>query len=469
MKIFLLNPPSPKNTEYVRVDRCMQKKSAWASSLWQPLSIMYAQAILDKNGYETILKDATAEQMKYKETLEFILKEKPDILVLNSAVPTIFNDCQIALDIKEKLPKIKTVIVGAPTYIIPEIIADYNLDYGIIGDSEYAILDIVQSNFSKFVVREIKNTKFIEHFIENLDEIPPPSLKHIHLEKYIMPFTKEKLMLVEPGRGCPFNCAFCIVPPLAKRRVRYRNPIKFVKELEKYYKGYKVKNFLFWTETATLNKKFMIKICQEIIRRGLKIKWMTTSRTDTVDEELLTIMKKAGCWLISYGIESCNQNILDIIDKGTSVESAKKAIEIAHRSGIKVMAHVIIGLPKQTKKSIQETVYWLIKNKVDYAQFYCAVPYKGTKLRAIAEQNNWIESNDPRKYEIDNAVMRNEFMSTKEIEEMREWAFSKFYLRPEKILKEIIDNKFNPFYISYFFKDGFHFFKHWVSIKKSHL
>ena len=94
MKILLLNPPSPKDADYVRVERCTQKKSVWGGSLWQPLSLLYAQAILDKNDYKTKLKDATAEEISFENVIDFVIKENPDFLVVNTAIPTILNDCK---------------------------------------------------------------------------------------------------------------------------------------------------------------------------------------------------------------------------------------------------------------------------------------------------------------------------------------------------------------------------------------
>lgn len=460
IKIVLINPPSPENTEYVRVERCMQKKSAWAGSLWQPLQLMYAQSILKKNGYKTKLKDATAERLNYQDAVNFVIQQNPDFLIVNTSIPTIHYDGKFVLEIKRKIGKIKTVACGIPCILLPSIIAKYNFDYAILGDIEYAILDIMRGQEKN--VKKFKNTKFVEHPVSDLNELPFPSLDDLDLDKYVIPFTKERLMLIDPGRGCPFNCIFCLVP-VTTNGVRYRKAEDFVDELERDFKEYNIKNFLFWIETATLNRKYMISICDEIIKRNLKIKWMAPSRVDTVDQELLNKMKEAGCWMISYGVESLNQRILDLSKKGTTVEQIKKSIIIAHKASLRVMAHVIIGLPGDSKEFFEKTFKFLIDNDVDYCQFYCAVPYWKTELRRIAEKNKWIESNDPRKYEIDTAVMRNENLSSEEIEELREYGFLKFYFRPSFIIKEVIRYKFNPIYLFNLLKDGLYFLKTWVS------
>jgi len=465
MKVLLLNPPSPDKKEYVRLERCMQKKSAWGGSLWQPLPLMYAQAVLDENGYETRLKDATAEGMNYHDTVNFVLEQNPDFLVVNTSIPTIHYDSKIALELKKKLPNLKTIAVGTPTLLIPSAVATYEFDFAIQGDVEYAILDIMMGK--ERISEKIKKTTFIEHQIDDLDKLPFPVLDDLNLDRYTIPFSRERLMLVNPGRGCPFNCIFCIVPSISGKKARYRNPQNFVDELERDYKKYNIKNFLFWTETITLNKKFLSSLCDKIIQRNLKIKWMVPSRVDTVYQELLQKMKDAGCWLISYGVESVDQKVLNLIKKGVNVRQIKKAVEMAHKVGIKVMGHVIIGLPGQTEQSIKKTIDWMIKNDVDYCQFYCAVPYWKTKLREIAENNNWIESNDPENYEIDKAVMHNEFLTSSRIEKLRKYAFFRFYFRPRVIVREITNYNFNLRYIANFFKDSLYFFRSWVFEKST--
>lgn len=464
MKILLFNPPSPEGTQYVRVERCMQKKSAWAGSLWQPMPLLYMSSYLKSKNYETLLVDAVAEGLTEDGAKELIRKQKPDILVLNTAVPTIEQDL-IYADYAKKLGII-IVGFGVPISTMQDIIGK-RIDFGIKGDPEYAILEIVKSveNNKKIDERYIVSEKpflLVFYPVEDLNNLPMPDLSDLKLDAYTLPFTRKKLMLVEPGRGCPWGCIYCLVPHLSGRKIRLRSPIKFVDELERDVKEYKIKDFLFWVETATFNKKNMVEICDEILKRGLKISWMTPSRVDCVDFELLKKMRKAGCWMISYGIESIEQDVLDNIQKGTTVEQMESAIKNTRAAGIKTMAHIIFGLPGQKKGVMEKTLDWLYKNNADYAQFYCAVPYWGTKLREIAEEKGWIETDDPTKYEIDNSVMHTDDLTSAEIMEMRETAFRKFYLRPKKIMQEIWWNKNNPRYILNLAKDGFYFLFNWV-------
>ena len=465
MRILLLNPPSPAGTQYVRVERCMQKKSAWAGSLWQPMPLLYVQSYLKSKGYsQTKLVDAVAEEMDTHKTIDLIKSFDPDVLVLNTAVPTVKNDLQFAEFAKTY--GIKVIAIGVPVTTIPEAF-NKKIDFGIRNDPEYATYDIVRNIETKKPIPKkfISATKpftMIYHPVENLNDLPIPDVSDLKLDAYTLPFTRKRLMLVEPGRGCPYGCIYCLVPHLSGRKLRLRDPVKFVDEIERDYNEYGIRNFLFWVESATFDQKNMIAICDEIIKRNLRINWMTPTRVDIVNPELLKKMHQAGCWMLSYGIESIEPEVLKIIQKGINVEQMENAIKWTRDVEIKVMAHIIFGLPGQTKETLNKTLDWLFKNKVDYAQFYCSVPYWGTQLRVIAEKKGWVESNDYSLYEIDKSVMHTDTLTSKEIEYMREIAFKKFYLRPSKIMSEIWENKTNPKYILNLAKDGMNFLFDWV-------
>ena len=207
-----------------------------------------------------------------------------------------------------------------------------------------------------------------------------------------------------------------------------------------------------------------MEFCGEIIKRKLKIRWMAPSRVDCVELEMLKKMKESGCWMLSYGIESVEQNVLDEMGKKIRIDQIAKAIELAHQAGIYVMGHLIFGLPGQKKDVLDKTINWLIEHKVDYAQFYCAVPYYGTELRKMAEKHGWVITNDQSLYEIDHAVMRNKDLTAAQIQQIREDAMRKFYFRPDFILKEVWKNKTNPERIIGLVRDGFTFLKEWIKV-----
>lgn len=460
MKILLLNPPSPTPVKYIRVDRCMQKNSSWAGTLWPPLPLLYIQSVLTHNGYEAKTIDAVALNYDHEKILRVVDKEKPDFIVINTGISSIKSDLSLSLEIKKHMPQAKIIVCGVPVTLMPRMVASFGVDYAVRGDPEYAVLDIIRN---KFKYKKINKTKFVEKKVKNLDDLPFPQLTDLNLDDYKMPFTRERLMIVNPIRGCPYKCIFCFTPFYSRGQVRYRSPKNFVDEIQRDHEEYKINNFIFWSETTTLDKKWMEEVSDEIIARNLKIRWMTPTRITAVDKKLLMKMKKAGCWLIAYGIECYDQHVLNTIKKNQTTKQIKKAIKMTKDVGIKIVANIILGLPGQTKKSFINTINFLVRNDVDYMRLHCATPFWGTELRKIAQKNGWIELNEPEFYETDIPTMRNEFLTTREIKLLREYAYLKFYYRLDRIFKELIGYIFKPFAIFGFFFDALYFIKKWIN------
>jgi radical SAM superfamily enzyme YgiQ (UPF0313 family) len=154
---------------------------------------------------------------------------------------------------------------------------------------------------------------------------------------------------------------------------------------------------------------------------------------DNVDPALLQLMARAGCWLIGYGIESGCQEVLDRANKKIDVATIKSAINMAHNAGITVVGHVIIGLPGDTEETIMRTIDFVTGSGLDFAQFYCAVPFPGSKLYDEAVGNNWLNSNDWSRFEQNQSVLSYPGLSSERIEMLRRLAIRRFYLKPRAI------------------------------------
>ncbi len=144
-----------------------------------------------------------------------------------------------------------------------------------------------------------------------------------------------------------------------------------------------------YADLFTVNREHVMGMCNLIIEKGIKINWTCNSRVDYVDEEMLAKMGKAGCWLISWGIESANEAILKRARKGYKKEQAFKALHWAHDAGIKNWGYFIIGLPGETEETIQETIDYAKQLPLDIALFHIAAPYPGTPFFYEVVENNW--------------------------------------------------------------------------------
>ena len=223
------------------------------------------------------------------------------------------------------------------------------------------------------------------------------------------------------------------------RKIRFRDPKKVVDEIEHSIKVYGAKGFYFEDDTFTTSPKHVAGICDEIMLRKIKVSWSCLGRADTMTEEMLKKMKKAGCYMIRCGIESSSQDILDRVKKGITIEQIAKAMKMAKKIGIKVHASYVLGLPGETKKTLEETIKFAIKLDNDYAQFGMAVPYPGTEMYDEAVKNGWLRAKNWSEFDAsENSVLEYQNLKAGEIVKAALSAHLKFYFRPDYMLKKLL-------------------------------
>jgi radical SAM superfamily enzyme YgiQ (UPF0313 family) len=191
-----------------------------------------------------------------------------------------------------------------------------------------------------------------------------------------------------------------------------------------------IRDFLFWSESFTLNRSYAFEVCEAILKRGLKTRWVANSRVDDVDPELLRLMKRAGCWVIGYGVEAGTDKSLKLMGKKVTVEHICRAIECTVDTGIGAVAHTIVGYPGETEADVMETIRFVKSLPLDFAQFYCATPFPGSPLFDEARREGWINTDDWSRFEQNRSVLDTQWLSADKVMELREKAFREFYLRP---------------------------------------
>ncbi len=448
MKILIINPPAYNKKDYIREGRCMQTKSSWAA-LWMPLSLCYIAAVLRKEGHVIRLIDCIADRLDNKKLVNISLEFKPDLAVLNTAIPSITGDMSTADALKKSLPGVKIVVVGMyPTLYEKECLARFGqADYAIMDEPEWVIArlaDAIAGNNSTEKVKGLIFRKDGEIIVNekqnlsenNLDDLPFPARDLLNNDAYRLPTNRKKFTLLSVGRGCSGNCIYCVANVYYGRRFRKRSAIRVADEIEECINEYDIRNFLFWGESFTTDQKYGEEICDEIIKRNLKISWSTTSRVDTLNQQFLGKMKKAGCILLGLGIESYDQKILNNAHKGITTEQIDNAVSMIRKAGINSMGHFMFGLPGDTKETARKSIKYACKN-VDFAQFYCAIPYPKTELGKIAGEQNWIGDYDYTRFELTRSVMRNESLTPEEIKKIRNSAYRKFYFRPKMLIQAL--------------------------------
>ncbi len=418
----------------------------WAT-LWPPVSLATIGAVLERNGFEVQIIDCPASEMTWN-ALGIIIEEYlPQLVLWSSGTPSIDNDLSLAAFIKTISSSTITAVFGTHVTVLDrQCLRDYPaLDCIIRHEPELTALELAQAIRDKKAFAAIAGLTFrrdggeivtnpARPFIDDLDSLPHPAWHLIDISRYRLPFSNEQFLIIAPLRGCPFNCTFCTCQTYYGRKLRKRSVANVMKEIQYDMARFGLKNFFIWAETFVVDKHYVEQLCRAIIEERLAISWTCNSRVDTVDAALLKLMKQAGCWMISFGIESAEQSILDEVHKGTTVEQARDAVRWAHEAGIKAVGHIILGLPGETAASIKKTMQYTKTLGLDLAQYYCAVPFPGSALYERACQEGWIQDYDFSHFKQDHAVMELPTISATDVNQCRTRAYRDFYFAPRNIL-----------------------------------
>jgi len=396
-----------------------------------------------------MLIDAIAERLDNKKLADKALEFNPGLIILNTAIPSIEGDMNCAGVLKKVLPSSRIAVVGMfPSIYGRECLTRYEqVDYAVMDEPEWVIsrlAGVVEGKDTNASVRGLifrdgpdviinERQKLAEN---NPDDLPFPARDLLNNDAYRLPTNGKKFTLLSVGRGCSSNCIYCVANVYYGKRFRKRSVKNIIEEIELCIRDFNITNFLFWGESFTTDTKYGEEICDEIINRGLKISWSTTSRVDTLTQELLNKMKKAGCILLGLGIESYDQEVLNLARKGITTDQIDMAVMMTRKAGLSSMGHFMFGLPGDTREKAMKSISFACKN-VTYAQFYSAIPYPGTELGRIAGEKNWIEESDFSKYELTQSVMGNGSLSAKEVKRLRDYAYRKFYFRPRMVIRTI--------------------------------
>ena len=280
-------------------------------------------------------------------------------------------------------------------------------------------------------------------FIRNLDDLPLPLHYLLPWQLYRAPGIKGPYSFIVPSRGCPGGCTFCIKHVSYNNTVRLRSPEHVLAELKLLW-NLGLRNVHLYTDCFTVNRDQVVGICEGMIREGLAFRWTCNSRVDYVDPELLTLMKRAGCWLISWGIESASDDILRHVHKGTDQAKIERALRWSQEAGIWNWGFFILGLPGETEETIQQTIALAKKLPLQLALFHIAAPYPGTPFFFEVVRNGWFRPGT-RWEEVDmdeSTVLDYPGLPAERIEYWARRAFREWSLRPGPIctyLKSIRD------------------------------
>lgn len=422
--ILLVNPPTPDGGYWIRTQHRVGRRSR-ENMVWPQVSLAQMAALLHPT-YKVMVVDANAERMGWSEFTELLEKYQPRYYLTQVTAPTLENDmygCFLA-----KARGAQTIAFGTHVTPIPrETMRAYpSVDFALVGEPDLTIRDLLDHLDGKIDQRSIEiKTLFDKHdpsyqpashedgsvdlqgikgvawrngneivvnaprpFIQDLDDLPIPMHELLPIKSYRMPMIKGPFTFIVTSRGCPAGCTYCIKHVSYQYSTRLRSPERIMEELWTLKKQ-GVNNIHMYADLFTVNRDQVMELCERMIEENIDIKWMCNSRVDFVDEEMLQLMGKAGNWLISWGIESGNEQILKNVRKGAYPDKAERALRWAREAGIMNWGYFIIGLPGETEETIRKTIAFSKKLPLDIALFHVAAPYPGTPFFFEVVENGW--------------------------------------------------------------------------------
>lgn len=448
MKVLMLNPPFlPKFSRGSR-SPCVPK----GGTLYYPLWLAYATGVLEKEGFNVKLIDAPARDFDKKDIEDIAKHFNPDLSVIDTSTPSIYNDVEVGEKIKEITGNF-VIMVGMHPSALPEqtLKISEKIDAVARHEFDYTIRDLAFALESGKNLKTVKGITFRDNgeiihnpdrpFIENLDEIPFVSevyKRHLHVEDYFYSANLHPVITILSGRGCVYRCVFCVWPQVfSGHKYRFRSVKNVVDELE-YIKNEfpQVKEIFLEDDTLTVNPRRCQELSDLIVKRKLDITFSCNSRAEA-DFITLKKLKKAGCRLLCVGFESGIQRILDNIHKGITIEKIKQFMKDAKKAGILVHGCFILGMPGDTKETVMKTIEFAKELNPDTAQFFPLMVYPGTEAYEWAKKNGYLLTEDYSEWLTSegqhNTLVSRPDLSNRELVELCDQARREFYLRPAYI------------------------------------
>ncbi|MFH1249397.1 MAG: radical SAM protein [archaeon] len=449
-KVLLINPNYRKVYKYVSEETTM---------IEPPLGITYIAATLRKNNIEVKILDSAALNLEYIQIKNYVESFNPDVVGITASTNTI----ELAYDISKTIKKPEiTIVVGGPhTSILPEQTLKEcpQIDIAVRGEGEYALLEIAQNKkldkIKGIVYR--KGKKIIRNkdrkLIENLDELPFPARDLLPLNKYeSVGIRRYPFATMITSRGCPYSCNFCVNYTVLGKRFRYRSVENIISEIDELVNKYGIKEIDIIDDNFTVLPERAEKICDELIKRKYNLIWKMGNgiRADRVNETLLKKMKQAGCYLVAFGIESGNEEVLKRINKGETLNQIKDAIKWAKKYHLETEGFFILGNLGDNKKTMQDTINFAKELDLDIAQFQVFIPIPGSSYERIIKKEGKIFAKSWQDYNaFGKPIFEHGELTPKLMQEMQKKAYSQYYFRPKMIIRKILEIRSPKQFIAY--------------------
>jgi len=453
MNVLLLNPPF-----IARFSRTSRSPGVGRSgTLYYPFWLAYAAGVLDRSGFKVSLIDAPADGLNTLDVIERLKDSPPQLIVIDTSTPSIYNDIGVAEQLKESFPSAFVTLVGTHPSARPEetLLLNERLDAVARGEYDYILRDLAACLENGGDLKTVDGLTFRENgvivenkaraLIDNVDELPFVSQvyrKYLNVRHYFFAASDYPMVMLITGRGCPYKCFFCVYPQtFHSRKYRPRSARNVVDEFEYIVENLpEVKEIGIEDDTFTVDQARVKEICRLIIERGIRIKWYCNVRVG-LQLETMKWMKKAGCQLVTVGFESADQECLDMMHKGITVAQIRDFVHNTRKAGLLVHGCFMAGNPGETRETLEKILSFAKELNCDTMQFYPLLVYPGTEAYEWAEENGYLTTTDYRQWATEdatfNSVLNLPGLSAQEINAFCVRANREYYLRPKYMLMKL--------------------------------
>lgn len=454
MKILMFNPPFlPKYSRFSRSPAVTK-----SGTIYYPIWHAYAAGVLEKEGHDVRLVDAPAEGLEKEDCYNIAREISPEMIVVYTSTPSIYNDVEIAGNLKDIVKGSFIILTGPHVSALPEESLNIDSRIDAVARHEYdmtlvelaatlpswdKLADVAGITFQKDGV--IRTTPDRE-FIDNLDSLPFVSdvyKRHLKIENYFYAHCRFPVVSIFTSRGCNARCNYCVYPEqMFGRKQRQRSPENIVAEFDYIHKELpQVKEVLIDDDTFSFNQEHTIRFCELMIERKIEIPWTVECRAN-LKYETMAMMKKAGCRLIVVGFESADDGILKAMKKGISVERMRRFVRDAKRADILIHSCFMAGNKGETGKTLMKSLELAKEINADTFQFFPLMVYPGTEAYDWAKGNGYLTTTDFREWlteeGLHNCVVSTPDLSAKDLVEFCDYARRKYYLNPRYLFYKLM-------------------------------
>jgi len=430
-QVVLINPPIPGKSPALKVP---------------PLGIGYLAGALRQQGVSVKIIDAPALNLDQEAIARAVSALKPEIIGITATTPLSNSAYQLAKKLRDQT---RWLILGGPhpSAVQSKIFQECpELDFGFRGEAEDQFPELVKLLLSGEKSPDLpglisrKNSR-APVLISDLDQLPFPAWDLMPMKKYRHPLSPGKrIATIISSRGCPYQCIFCD-QSVCGTRFRPRSPENVLAEISELQQRWKVRHLIFYDDLFTREPERVMQICRLILARGIKIKWKCEGRVNLVNPEMLSWMKRAGCEVIAYGIESAHQKSLDWLNKGVTLDQIREAVKLTRQAGIKTLGYFIFGIPAETYQDEIQTIEFAVSLGLDYVQFGSLSPFPGSKLYQMAIEKGWYQEAagpGPEEYGERRPLLITDYWSEDKLRRILREAYRRFYFRPGYLLRSAL-------------------------------